>query len=161
MRHVHNQIFQHEHEHQWGHNRLVIVLGDGAETGQVVATINVHGATAADALSAGAAEGQGRIDLVLDLDQGIEHHGSTLLHVDVVGHILGLVVGIIRVRPVDVKLLHVFLFLSGKALVKLNGVVDFEHISDVSETGCNWASESSRLREQCSGSVGRSIDCGL
>lgn len=127
----------------------------------MVATINVHGATAADAFSAGAAEGQGRIDLVLDLDQGIEHHGSTLLHVDVVGHILGLVVRIIRVRPVDVKLLHVFLFFSGKALVKLNGVVDFEHISDVSETGCNWACEGSRLREQHSGSVGRSIDCGL
>ena len=72
MRHVHDQVFQHKHEHKWRNNRFVIVFGHGAEAGQVVTTVNVHGAAAADAFSTGAAEGERRIDLVLDLDLDLD-----------------------------------------------------------------------------------------
>ena len=44
------------------------------EAGEVVGAVDVHRARAADALAAGAAEGEGGIDLVLDLDQRVQHH---------------------------------------------------------------------------------------
>ena len=46
---------------------------DSAETSQGVLAVDVHCARAADALAAGAAEGERRVDLVLDLDERVEH----------------------------------------------------------------------------------------
>lgn len=46
---------------------------DAAETGEGVLAINVHGTRPANTLSAGAPESEGRVDLVLDLDEGIKH----------------------------------------------------------------------------------------
>ena len=51
----------------------------------VLLAVDVHGAGAADALAAGAAEGQRRIDLVLDPDQRVEDHRPAIVAVDVVG----------------------------------------------------------------------------
>jgi hypothetical protein len=44
------------------------VLLDTAETGEGVDTVNVHGARAADALTARTTEGKRGVHLVLDLD---------------------------------------------------------------------------------------------
>src|SRR5690606_34114146 len=44
--------------------------------------VHVHRARAADALATGAAEGQRRIDLVLDLDERVQDHRTALVHVD-------------------------------------------------------------------------------
>lgn len=44
-----------------------------AETSESVLSIHVHGTRTADTLSAGAAKSEGRVDLVLDLDEGIKH----------------------------------------------------------------------------------------
>lgn len=57
---------------------------DLANTGEGVGTTNVHGAGTADTLTAGATEGEGGVDLVLDLDQGIEDHGAAVVHVDLI-----------------------------------------------------------------------------
>mmetsp|Transcript_76177 Transcript_76177/g.172236 ORF Transcript_76177/g.172236 Transcript_76177/m.172236 type:complete len:345 (-) Transcript_76177:2-1036(-) len=62
-------------------NRLVTRL-DVQQAGQAVLAVDVHGAGAADALPAGAAEGQGRIVLVLDLDERVQDHGAAGLQVD-------------------------------------------------------------------------------
>jgi hypothetical protein len=43
----------------------------GFRAGQGILAVDIHGAGAADAFTAGAAEGQGRIDVVLDPDQAI------------------------------------------------------------------------------------------
>ena len=43
-------------------------------TGQTVLAIDVHGARTADTLTARSSEGEGVIDLVLDLEQGVEDH---------------------------------------------------------------------------------------
>src|SRR5947209_17417745 len=54
---------------------------DRLGAGQRIAAGDVHGAGTAHALAAGAAESQGRIDLVLDLDQRVqrsEEHTSEL-----------------------------------------------------------------------------------
>ena len=55
---------------------------DLANTGQGVGTANVHSAGTANTLTARATEGQGGVDLVLDLDQGIKDHGAAVVHVD-------------------------------------------------------------------------------
>jgi hypothetical protein len=45
---------------------------DAAEAGEGVLAVDVHGAGAADAFAAGAAEGEGRVEFVFDFDQGVE-----------------------------------------------------------------------------------------
>lgn len=68
-----------------------------ANTGQGVATSDVHGAGTANTLTARTTEGQGGINLVLDLDQGIENHGTTVVHINLVRLKLGLYSRSIRV----------------------------------------------------------------
>lgn len=46
---------------------------DSAQAGKRVLPVNVHGAGSADALSTAPSEGQGGIDLVLDLDQSVQN----------------------------------------------------------------------------------------
>ena len=61
--------------------------------------VHVHRAGAANALAAGAAEGQRRVDLVLDLDQRVEDHRPAVVEIDlerVVARILA-AVGIVAV----------------------------------------------------------------
>ena len=78
-----------------------------------MASIDVHGAGAADTLTARATEAESWVDLILDLDKGIKEHRSTLLRVDVVSDISWAIIGVVRVAAIDVDALHVlFLFVS-------------------------------------------------
>ena len=43
---------------------------------------DVHRTGAADAFAAGPAEGEGRVDLVFDLDERVEHHRPAGVEVD-------------------------------------------------------------------------------
>ena len=56
---------------------FVRVPVDAAETSEGVLTINVHGTRAADTLSARTPKCQSRVDLVLDLDEGIKYLTKT------------------------------------------------------------------------------------
>ena len=49
------------------------VFGDGAETGEGVGSVDVHGAGAADSLATGSTEGERWVNLIFDLHQSIEH----------------------------------------------------------------------------------------
>lgn len=60
-------------------------------------TVNVHGAGAADSLSARATEGQGRVEFVLDLEDRVEDHRPALVHVDLVRLHVRLLGGLVRV----------------------------------------------------------------
>ena len=73
------------------------------ETGQGVHAIDVHRAAAADALAAASPEGQGGIDLVLNPDQGVEHHGAGLVEVERVRLHLGLLRRPVGRPSVDVE----------------------------------------------------------
>lgn len=73
------------------------------KTSQSVDTINVHRTTTADTLSATSSECKSRIRLVLDSDECIEHHGSSLVQVESVRLHLGLGCRLIRVPSVDVE----------------------------------------------------------
>mmetsp|Transcript_22041 Transcript_22041/g.70405 ORF Transcript_22041/g.70405 Transcript_22041/m.70405 type:complete len:263 (+) Transcript_22041:183-971(+) len=101
--HVRNEVLDDVHvgERVDGGGGLVIDVG---KAGQGVATVDVHGARAADALTARAAEGERRVLLVLDLDERIKDHGAALVQVDGVVHHGGLA-PLLRVVPVDLKVL--------------------------------------------------------
>ena len=132
--HVDDEVFQHEHEHERGDGRLGdVFLRDGAQAGQVVPTVDVHGAGATDTLAAAATEGERGVDLVLDLDEGIKEHRAALLGVDVVGNVLRAVVGVARIGAVDVEALHLILLILSQALVEFLGVVDLEDVGHVSD----------------------------
>lgn len=69
--HVHHQILDHEHVGQGGDHGggcILCVWLNLGQASEAVAAVDVHGAGAADALAARAAEGQGWVDFVLDLD---------------------------------------------------------------------------------------------
>ena len=52
---------------------LARVAVDAAKAGERVLTVDVHSAGAADALAARAAESECGVDLILDLDEGVEN----------------------------------------------------------------------------------------
>src|SRR5262249_11001161 len=57
-------------------------LVDELEAGERVAAIDIHRTGAAYALAAGAPKGQRRIELVLDLDEGVEDHRPAGVEID-------------------------------------------------------------------------------
>lgn len=84
--HVHHQVLYHKHVRQRRYRRR----SDGRrrrylrQASEPVAAVDVHGAGAADPFAARSTEGEGGVHLVLDLNEGVEHHGPTLLEVDLV-----------------------------------------------------------------------------
>lgn len=105
--HVDDEVFQHEHVPEGSdQGGLVQVCVDGSDARQGVQSVTVHGAAAADALSARAPEGECGIHIVLNVEQGVEVHGRNLLEVDVVADVFGLVVGLFGVVAVDEEPLH-------------------------------------------------------
>ena len=85
MGEVGHQVLHHRHMRQRVDRDVALHLVDRLEAGQRVGAVDVHGAGAADALAAGAAEGQRRVDLVLDLDQRVENHRPAGVEIDLVG----------------------------------------------------------------------------
>jgi hypothetical protein len=51
---------------------FILVAVDATKACKSILPVDIHGTRAANSLSARAAEGQGGIDFVLNLDQGIE-----------------------------------------------------------------------------------------
>ena len=49
---------------------------------QRIDAVNIHGATAADSLSAASSKGECRIDLVLDSNQSVQHHWPRFVQIE-------------------------------------------------------------------------------
>lgn len=77
------------------------------QAGEGVDTVNVHGAGTADTLTAGTTEGQGRVELVLDANESVQHHGTGLVQVKLVALHGGLLGRRVRVPAVDLEGLHI------------------------------------------------------
>src|SRR3546814_6339388 len=60
-------------------------VGDWLGAGERVGAVDVHGAGAAHTFTAGAPEGEGRVRLVLDLDQRVQNHRRAAVEIDFVG----------------------------------------------------------------------------
>jgi len=84
---------------------LLGVGWDSAQTSKCVNAINIHRATPADPFSATPSECQGRVDLVLDSNQGIQHHWSRLVQIQCVTLHAGFGRWLIWVPAIDVECL--------------------------------------------------------
>lgn len=65
---IHHQILYHKHVREWSHGRGRPSIRDLRQACETVTAINIHSAGPADALTAGAAEGESGVHLILDLD---------------------------------------------------------------------------------------------
>lgn len=86
------------------------------QTGQCVDSVNVHGAASTNALSATSPEGQSWVDLVLDANQRVQHHGSRLVQIEGVGLHARLLRGLIGIPPVDLEGLGLCVGVEGRLL---------------------------------------------
>jgi hypothetical protein len=91
------------------------------EACQCVDSINVHGTTPANSLTATPPESQCRVHLVLDPDERIEHHGPSLVQIERVRLHLGLRRWLIWVPSVDVESLCLCI-LAGLRLLDCRGL---------------------------------------
>jgi hypothetical protein len=82
MGEVRYQILDHFHVRQRGDPHFAFAILDRGGAGEAVLAVDVHRAGTANALAAGAAEGQRGILLVLHLDQRVEHHRATFVDID-------------------------------------------------------------------------------
>jgi pyruvate dehydrogenase (quinone) len=74
-RQIRDEILQDRHMRQWRDPTCSFLQAvDRRQTGERVGPIDIHRAGATHAFTAGPSERQRRIDLVVDLHQGIEHH---------------------------------------------------------------------------------------
>lgn len=98
---VGHQVLHHEHVGQRVDLSSLSRLVDVAEASKSVFTIDIHGATAANTLTAGSAESQSRILLVLNFKKSVQHHRSTIIEVDRVGGHIGLLPHLFRVPTIN------------------------------------------------------------
>ena len=99
---VGDQVFDHRQVRQRVDADVALDFFGPADAGQGVDAVNVHGAGAADAFAAGAAEGQAGVDLGLDLDQGVKHHRAAVVHIQPIG-VDARVGAVVGVPAVDAK----------------------------------------------------------
>ena len=72
-----DEILDHEHVGQRTHRHGVRAGSDLGKAGKTVLAVDVHGARTANTLTARSSKSKGRVNLVLDLEKSIQHHGTT------------------------------------------------------------------------------------
>lgn len=87
---------------------------NSAQASKSVLSVDIHGAATADTLTATSSEGQSRVELVLDSDEGIENHRPSLVKVQSVGLKTRLLAGGIGVPSVDLERLEVGIRVLGR-----------------------------------------------
>jgi len=121
VRHVNDQVLQDEHEHKGTHGGWVYIsLWHWGQAGQVMSSVDVHGAGSANTFSAASSERQSWVNLILNLDKGIQEHGAAFLHVNIIRNVVRLVSWLIWVGSINVKPLHISFLLVCETLIELN-----------------------------------------
>ena len=103
IRQIGHQVLDHRQMRQRIDLDRAVDLARRLDAGERVGAVDVHRARAANALAAGAAEGQRRIDVVLDPDERIENHRAAVAGVDIVG-VDARIVRVVRIPAVDAVL---------------------------------------------------------
>jgi hypothetical protein len=85
VRQVRHEVLDDRHVRERVDPDVALDLVHPVDAGERVDPVDVHGTRPADAFPAGAAEGQRRVDLVLDLDERVEDHRPAGVHVNEVG----------------------------------------------------------------------------
>jgi len=99
--HIRNQVLDNVHVRQRINLGSLVIGFNLGQTGEGIYTSNIHGARSTDALPARSPECQAGIHLILDLDQSIQDHGSTVVEVNLVVLHLGLGPGLFWIPSVD------------------------------------------------------------
>ena len=116
---VRDQILDHRQMWQRADRQIIawnLVMALG--TSQCVAPTNVHGARPTHTFAARTAEGQGRVHRALDMDQGIQHHGATLIDGYVV-RVPARVLARLGVKAVNLKCPHFLGIGRGRVMLAL------------------------------------------
>jgi len=104
--HVRDQILENVHVREGIYlGRRLGVVVDVCETGEGVASLDVHGAGSADSFSAAPTKGETRILLVLDFNEGVEDHRTAIVEVDRIRAEVWLLVVLFRVPSIDLEVL--------------------------------------------------------
>jgi len=104
--HVRDQILENVHVREGIYLgcRLGVVV-DVCETGEGVASLDVHGAGSADSFSAAPTKGETRVLLFLDVNVGVEDHRTAIVEVDRIRAEVWLLVVLFRVPSIDLEVL--------------------------------------------------------
>jgi hypothetical protein len=78
------------------------------QTGQGVATINVHGTRSTDSLTARTTKGKSWILFILNFDESIQNHGTAIVQINGVGGQVWLLV-LVWVPTINLEILDAFL----------------------------------------------------
>lgn len=79
---VGDEILDDGHVRQRRYFDIALAFGDRLGACEGVRAVYIHGAGTADPLPAGTAQGQGRVDLVLDIEKRVEHHRAAFVEID-------------------------------------------------------------------------------
>lgn len=97
-----------------------------------MSSVYIHCATSTDAFSTRSSKTESRINSVLDFNERVKEHWSSVVHIDVIRHILGSVAGVSWVCSINIDSLQIGFFCLSKTLVKLLGVVRLQKVRGVS-----------------------------
>src|SRR5947209_18461605 len=81
-------------------------LAEALGAGERVRAVDIHRARAAYPFAARPAEGEGRVDVALDPDEGVQNHRPAVVGVDEIG-VAARVLPVVRVPAIDVELAHI------------------------------------------------------
>jgi hypothetical protein len=101
---IRDQVLDHVHVRQRRDPDLALIILDRGGAGEAVLAVDVHRAGAANALAAGAAEGERRILLALHLDERVEHHRPGLVEIDL-ERVVARILAAVGIVAVDLELL--------------------------------------------------------
>merc|ERR1719180_465187 len=101
--HVRHQVLHHIHVGQGVDLCCLVVCIDLRKAGKGVHSTNVHCTGATDALPTAPPESEAGVHLILDLDEGVQHHGAAVVQVHLVLLHPGLVSRLFGVPSVDGK----------------------------------------------------------
>lgn len=104
--HVHHQILNHKHMGQRRDSTGSGPYINLSQASQPITAVDIHSTGPTDPFPARPPEGEGRVDLVLDLNKSVQHHGPTLFEVDLVVFELRLL-RVARVPAVDLESLEI------------------------------------------------------
>ena len=79
---VRHQVFDHRHVRQGVNLHVTLGVINRSCSCKRITAVNIHRTRSANTLAAGTTKRQGRVYLILDLDQRVEDHRAAAVHID-------------------------------------------------------------------------------
>jgi hypothetical protein len=105
MSEIKDQVLDNSHIRQGIDRRWRAQVGNEPRAGEPVRAIHIHGAGAADALAARAAEGERRVDVALNPGEGVQDHWAAIIEINFERIDTRIIPGV-RIIAIDLECLH-------------------------------------------------------